>query len=49
MYAALVYYHDHREEIRQQIREDKAFAQKLQAKTSSLVQQKLRNRNGGRT
>jgi uncharacterized protein (DUF433 family) len=47
VYAALAYYHDHREEIRQQIREDKAFAQQLQAKTSSLVQQKLRNRNGG--
>lgn len=47
VYAALAYYHDHLEEIRQQIREDDAFARELQAKTPSLVQQKLRNRNGG--
>ena len=46
VYAALAYYHDHLEEIRQQIREDDAFARELQAKTPSLVQQKLRNRNG---
>jgi uncharacterized protein (DUF433 family) len=47
VYAALAYYHDHLQEIRQQIREDEAFAKELQAKTPSLVQQKLRNRNVG--
>lgn len=47
VYAALAYYHDHLQEIRQQIREDEAFARQLQAKSPSLVQQKLRNRNVG--
>lgn len=47
VYAALAYYHDHLEEIRQQIREDETEARELQAQTPSLVQQKLRNRNAG--
>src|SRR5688500_12857500 len=41
VYAALAYYHDHLQEIRQQIREDEAFAKELQAKSPSVVQQKL--------
>ena len=41
VYAALAYYHDHIEEIRQQIREDEEFAREMQAKTPSLVRQKL--------
>ncbi len=45
VYAALAYYHDHREEIRQQIREDEQFALEMQEKTPSLVRQKLRERN----
>lgn len=45
VYAALAYYHDNLEEIRQQIREDEAFAKELQVQTPSLVQQKLKNRN----
>lgn len=45
VYAALAYYYDHLEEIRQQIREGEAFVSELQAKTPSLIQQKLRNRN----
>ncbi|MEW5857329.1 MAG: DUF433 domain-containing protein [Cyanobacteriota bacterium] len=45
VYAALAYYHDNLEEIRQQIREDEAFAKELQVQTPSLIQQKLRNRN----
>ena len=45
VYAALAYYHDHFEEIRQQIQEGEAFARELQAQTPSLIQQKLRNRN----
>jgi uncharacterized protein (DUF433 family) len=46
VYAALAYYHDHLDEIRQQIQEDEAYASELQAKTPSLVEQKLRNLNG---
>jgi uncharacterized protein (DUF433 family) len=42
VYAALAYYHDHLEEIRQQIQQDEAFARELQAETPSLVQQKLK-------
>lgn len=45
VYAALAYYHDHREEIRQQIREDEQFALEMQEKTPSLVRQKLRQGN----
>ncbi|WP_026731635.1 DUF433 domain-containing protein [Fischerella sp. PCC 9605] len=45
VYAALAYYHDHLEQIRQQIREDQEFAKQLQAQTPSLLLQKLGNRN----
>ncbi|MGK7926587.1 MAG: DUF433 domain-containing protein, partial [Spirulina sp.] len=45
VYAALAYYHDHIQEIRQQIAEGEAFAEELKAKTPSLLQQKLKNRN----
>ena len=41
VYAALVYYHDHRDEIRKHIDEDDAFARSLQAKTPSLLLRKL--------
>ena len=44
VYAALAYYYDHMQEIMQQIEEGDAFARELEAKTPSLVQQKLRNR-----
>jgi uncharacterized protein (DUF433 family) len=46
VYAALAYYHDHLEEIRQHIDEDEKYVQELQAKTPSLVQQKLKDLNG---
>jgi uncharacterized protein (DUF433 family) len=46
VYAALAYYHDHLEEIRQHIKEDEEYIQELQANTSSLVQQKLRDSHG---
>ena len=46
VYAALAYYHDHFEEIRQQIRENEEYARELQSKTPSLVEQKLRNLDG---
>jgi uncharacterized protein (DUF433 family) len=42
VHAALAYYYDHREEIRQDIEEDETFAREMQAKTSSLVAQKLK-------
>lgn len=45
VYAALAYYHDHLQEIRQQIREDEAYTRYLQVQTPSLVQQKLKHRN----
>jgi len=45
VYAALAFYHDRRQEIRQQIREDEAFAREMQAQTPSLLQEKLKNRN----
>jgi len=43
IYAALAYYHDCRQEIRQQIREDEVFARQIKAQTPSLLQEKLRN------
>ncbi len=45
IYAALAYYYDHREEIRQQIEDDENFALKIKNTTVSLVQQKLKNRH----
>ncbi|MEG3844480.1 DUF433 domain-containing protein [Microcoleus sp. herbarium14] len=45
VYAALAYYHDCRQQIRQQIREDEALARSIQEQTPSLLQKKLRNRN----
>jgi uncharacterized protein (DUF433 family) len=41
VYAALAYYHDHFQEIRQQIQESQAFVQELQAKIPSKVQQSI--------
>jgi len=41
VYAALSYYHDNFDEIRRQMEDDKIFAREMQAKTPSLVQQKL--------
>lgn len=48
VYAALTYYHDNIEEIRQQIRESEAFVRKFKEKTPSKVQQKLRGQNLGK-
>ncbi|MBO1350771.1 MAG: DUF433 domain-containing protein [Hormoscilla sp. GUM202] len=48
VYAALAYYHDHMDEIVQQIEEEKAFANLMKEKTPipSLVQYKLKSLNG---
>jgi len=45
VHAALAYYYDNKEEIRNQIREEEAFYQEMKAKTPSKVQQKLKERN----
>lgn len=47
VYAALAYYHDHLAEIRGHIQEDEEFAKKLEAKTPSLVQEKLKDSDDG--
>jgi uncharacterized protein (DUF433 family) len=41
VYAALAYYHDHGEAIRQSMREDAALAELLRAKTPSKLLEKL--------
>ena len=46
VYAALAYYHDHREQIRKQIAESEAFVQEIKVRTPSIVQQKLKRCNG---
>jgi uncharacterized protein (DUF433 family) len=45
VYAALTYYHDHREEIRQQIEEGENFAKQLQGDKPSLVEKILKGEN----
>ncbi|MEN8447599.1 MAG: DUF433 domain-containing protein [Cyanobacteria bacterium J06555_13] len=47
VHAALAYYYDHLEEIRQQIQEGEALVAKMAAETPSLLQQKLKERNAG--
>ncbi|MDJ1170284.1 DUF433 domain-containing protein [Roseofilum sp. BLCC_M154] len=47
VYAALAYYHDHFQEIRQQIQQSEQWVQELQAKIPSKVQQKLKGMNLG--
>ena len=46
VYAALAYYHDCLEIIRQQIAEDEEYVRQLQANTSSLVRRKLKDLDG---
>jgi len=41
----LSYYHDHREEIRQQIEDGEAFAKKLQGDKPSLIDKILKGEN----
>ncbi|MBE9203806.1 DUF433 domain-containing protein [Synechocystis salina LEGE 06099] len=42
VYAALSYYHDHLEEIRQGIIDDEIFAEEMRSNTPSLIEAKLR-------
>lgn len=41
VYAALSYYHDHKDEIDRREAESEAFVQELRAKNPSLVEQRL--------
>ena len=41
VYAALAYYHDHREEIDRSIREDEEFIAELRRRTPSILREKL--------
>lgn len=45
VHAALAYYYDHLEEIRQQIRESETFATQMAAETPSILQRKLKERS----
>lgn len=45
VYAALAYYYDHLDEIRQQIRDSDAYVQELAAQTPSILEIKLREGN----
>ena len=45
VYAALAYYYDHLEEIRKDIRDSESFARELAAKTPSILQRKLKEKN----
>lgn len=44
IYAALVYYFAHREEIDQSIREGKAFVEEMRRKTPSKLEEKLQGK-----
>ena len=44
VHAALAYYYDNMEEIRNQIREGEKLAAEIQAKTPSALQQKLKEK-----
>jgi uncharacterized protein (DUF433 family) len=45
VYAALAYYHDHKEEIRKEIESGEVFAQKLQGNQPSLTEKILQKEN----
>jgi uncharacterized protein (DUF433 family) len=46
VYAALTYYHDHRDAIASSIAADEAFADQVRGQSPSLLQQKLTQRHG---
>lgn len=45
VHAALAYYYDHLEEIRQNIRDSEAFANQMATQTPSVLERKLKERN----
>lgn len=44
VHAALAYYYDHLEEIRQQIRESETYTSQLAAETPSILQHQIKER-----
>lgn len=48
VYAALAYYEDHRDEIRESIRQSDQFVRPMEATIPSKVQQKLAQQDGPR-
>ena len=46
IYAALAYYHDHREELNAEITADQAWYEEQKAKSPSLVREKLKKLEG---
>ena len=42
VYAAMSYYHDHKQEIDQSIEEDEAFAESFRSNNPSILQEKLK-------
>jgi uncharacterized protein (DUF433 family) len=47
VYAALAYYHDHRDEIRKSMRQDEEFAEAMRTKIPSKLLQKLTGADAG--
>jgi uncharacterized protein (DUF433 family) len=45
VHAALAYYYDHLDDIRQDIRESEAFAKSLASQSPSILQRKLQERH----
>lgn len=46
VYAALAYYHDHRDDIRRAIAEEDAYVEQLRRTSVSRVQEKLQHQRG---
>ena len=47
VYAALAYYHDHREEIDRRMEEGKAFAEAMKAEAPSVLRERLEGERQG--
>jgi uncharacterized protein (DUF433 family) len=46
VYAALAYYHEHLDEIRQEIKNSEKIVQEVEAQSTSTLQQKLKHLHG---
>ncbi|MEI6381284.1 MAG: DUF433 domain-containing protein [Cyanobacteriota bacterium ELA615] len=46
VYAALAYYHEHLDEIRQEIENSEKIVQEIEAQSTSTLQQKLKHLHG---
>ncbi len=47
VYAALAFYYDHRAQIEKRLADDETYAEKVMSENPSVLQQKLREREGG--